>query len=273
MFKKSLTVLMLCLLFSHPAQALPGQAEEDLQSWATKHKFLSTWFQEILDMGGKHYLGYRELEDQWFIDIHFQPNHDTQTIQHETLFLLKKKPVPQSEHELVNPPAGSGANFDGRKWKDVECRNIWQRDNQTAQTLLKNVYGEEISKDFANSKLTYKGVVYAHPLFGFEGSAHFKLDEDGNGSKIPVNSIQKTERVILVYLGQKYAYTDDKVNYSYNMRHSGEPMKTAEGCGLRILSLSDGKRLSSIYSHNQRVYNELMKAKNKRDTPASIKID
>ncbi len=261
MLKQILLSTAILLGTSLPVYALPGQNKNQLKSWVKNHGFLSTWLQEIRTVGSpSSFLAYRELKDQWFVDIRSYVDDTGNTISRETVFLTKKTMAAQSEHE-ESIGSSDYDSLDKRRWTDVECKNVWQRGNATATQLLTSIYGKAIADDFNSSKLVYQGPIFQHPVY-FD-TAEAKVDLDINGKPMELNSLTPFDEGHIIYLGKKYGYT----NETYGK------IGTMKLCGLEIIPLSAASTRAGIYSHNNAVYKRLMGKKQIRDVPADISVE
>lgn len=260
MLKQIVLSAMFLVGVSLPVQALPGQSKDHIKSWTKNHGFLSTWLQEIRGVGNPTVLlAYRELKDQWFVDVRSYLGDDYKTIASETVFLVKKMPVAQSEHESM--AIGHYDSLDKRRWEDVECKNVWQRGNATATQLLTAIYGKAVADDFNGAKLVFQGPIFQHPIY-FD-TAEAKVDQDIDGKPMEINSLTPLDEGHIIYLGKKFGYTNETFNRPGNMKL----------CGLEILPLKAASSRAGIYSHNQGVYQRLMGKKQIRDVPADISVE
>lgn len=274
--KKILLAGCLLLLQAIPAQALPGKTLAETESWVKHHPFLSTWTlanDPSLNNYDLFRIAFRELQDHWFIDIfmEFKPASRGQTVQQSTvmfdfLHLLQKEYVGKknSEEETYG---------DKRPWKDVACKDIWTRDNQTAFLLLSKIYSPAVAEDFKTSKQAYKGPFYTLATVGWgedgfkwfpEKADETQLDHWGMGKLVQSD--------VSLYIGSLYSYevrNDAPVE-------SDIDLGVENSCiGLKINPRQWGIETAGTLQHNLKMYakwQQMEQAKNQRNKPAEIKV-
>lgn len=277
MLKKFLLACSLCLLQPQTAQALPGKTLAETQTWVKKHPFLSTWLVAGTDPPeGFQFerVAFRELQDHWFVDVHltFDPPGEGKSRQYskslfDYLFLVQKEYV-------GNPDSEDGIVWDPRPWKDVACKDIWYRDNQTAALLLSKIYSPAVAEDFKTAKLAYQGpYMIPHRIgAGHEGPLWWPdkaNDEDLNRWGL----FRRIRSDVSLYIGTLFAYEvrDDIIPGTESEAYS------RPGCiGLKINPRSWGIETTGTLKHNQKMYarwQQMQKAKEQRNAPADIKVE
>ena len=185
-------------------------------------------------------------------------------IDQDRLFLLKKEYNPDKE---THPG--------GRKWDNIACKDIWERNNATAYQLMEKAYSKEIAEDFKNSRLIFDGTYAIVTRIGW---GHLDVDPT------PANfDDAKTWKMIneypaKVFLGKKYAYRRAyQPNYLYNEVADVPHNIPEKSCTfLSIQSIDRGKQDANILSANQKVYERwsaLESNKNNRLKPANISVE
>lgn len=247
--KKLLASLILFLVFAQPALSLPGKTKKEIYDWVKNHQFLSTWLQDLKSPGNYHMVAFRELQDHWFFDIRIYS--EDSKVEYLHLTLLKKEQTQEEPRELD----------DQRKWKNISCKDVWHRENETANELLLRTFNQEISKDFKESKLVFSGPNFYHPIIFDDFEA--VIDRDYNGKPLLVNEMKIRNYDDQIFLGKKY---------SYERTYVGSFGDTS--CySLNIHPIQWGNRVSSVYQHNLKIYNDLQKKKERREKPALIKVE
>ncbi len=135
-----------CFLFlsvwTTSANALPEWTGQQIRNWIKTHSFLSPNFRD--DGAGV----------TWYIDAHREIEGGGRI-------------VVRYEHGIGEDPTRAKTVFKQARLfvvkniKDYEIQsNVWSRDSKLTSTLLKQIYGQEVAQDFANSKLVYKAMDY-----------------------------------------------------------------------------------------------------------------
>lgn len=274
--KHFVAALLVALFAQGSADALPGDPYPQVVNWVQNHKFLSPWL--LGPAPDAHsieymYTAFRQLQDNWFIDIKlsFGGTSDKSQISQQKegyaqLTLLKKS---------YDPTVNTDNAWDSRPWKDVDCKDIWKRDNPTAEQLLTQIYGASIANDFKSAKMAFKNRFYIASTIG---SGHTDILFSSPGAETPqdvnqwgMHQVNKGDVEIL--LGKRYGYivqqgaeedTDDPIALIYTCPSMG------------IVSVKHATQSSNALSHNYKLYQQWQKqqeAKTKRLEPASIKID
>lgn len=263
---KQLLLSAILLLGALPAQALPGQQYPQLESWVKKHKFLSPWLiGETAERGGiPHYLtAFRQLKDNWFLDINIEVNGDSDFIQHrkstkEDLYLLKKI---------------YDASMDdyGRKWRNIDCKDVWARDNATAHQLLSNAYSPAVANDFKAAKLIYDGVVPIVASIGFGPNyENPDMSDLASAKEWGINTDYKTS----IFKGNLYSYRKMDHHNFFNPDGLQEDKRSCPY--LEIEPVQVGLKKANVFNHNMQIYKQWQaydSAKNKRLEPANISIE
>lgn len=272
--KKFVVALLVALFAQSSADALPGDPYPQVVSWVQNHKFLSPW---LLGPPPKEqqmeysYTAFRQLQDNWFIDIDLsfgEVREGSQISQQKEgyarLALLKKS---------YDPTANIDYAWDSRPWKDVDCKDIWKRDNQTAEQLLTQIYGGAVANDFKNAKMSFKAPFYVAATIGW-GHADLLFGNKEPDTSQDVNEwgmAQINKGDVEILLGKKYGYIiqqgaekEDELALKYACPSMG------------IVSVKHATQSSHSLSHNYKLYQQWQKkqeAKSKRLEPAPIKID
>ncbi len=264
--KKFVVALLVALFAQSSADALPGDPYPQVVSWVKNHKFLSP----LLLGPPSQQLGhtaFRQLQDSWFIDVDLNfYGFDTSTGQKlesaAQLILLKK---------TYDPAANKNNAWDSRPWKDVDCKDIWKRDNPTAERLLTQIYGNFILSDFRNAKMALK-----KPFYVAATPEGLNLDilsdtEPAKPQEIEQWGMKKISKGdIEIFLGKKYGYIIQQgLNKDeYLFRHKCP--------SISIVSLAHATQSANSLSHNDRLYQQWQRqqgSKSQRLEPAPIKID
>ena len=114
-----------------------------LKEWVTKHKFLSPWLEGFQPPTptGMYLSAFRQLEDNWFLDIdmHLEgknivdSNGFTNPSNELSDYIVRYQDVHLYKKKYMGKDSTDG-NL--RPWKNIGCKDIWQRDDKTALKLL-----------------------------------------------------------------------------------------------------------------------------------------
>lgn len=277
---KKIFLAITSLLLVFPANALPGQKTEQVTSWIKQHKFLSPWYEGNLTHypEGIFITGFRRLQDNWFIDVGIklentkeflktEGRNEKKLIQdaivtEETLYLLQKKYAAVDKEEYPNV----------RPWKNVDCKDVWNKDNETAKLLLQNIYSKAVSDDFANAKMIYKGKHATTKHWGYGVYTDYpSVQTMEEAEEYGMTEFNDTE----IHLGKLYSYRRlTHENYFYDRESNPNDKR---GCVyLAIESPEKGVWRASTLSNNQKLFSQwkaLEAKKNERIKPADISID
>lgn len=273
MIKKMIIACGLLLLQAVPAMALPGKTLAETESWVKKHSFLSTWMtgsSEIYEGFPFERIAFRELQDRWFIDLRITfdspgfnsgKSLESSKALHEMLYLVQKQYVGETKSE-------DDKRFDPRPWKDVACKNIWQRENQTAQLLLSKIYSPALANDFKTAKLAYQGPFYipAGIGWGHEGPLWYP-DKASSEDLSRWGMVSRVKSDVSIYIGSLYTFevrSDD----------GASPDDTC--IGLKINPRNWGVETAATLNHNFKMFQkwqQMQKAKEQRNAPANIKVE
>jgi len=264
---------LLFLFYSASAEALPGETYGNVSKWVKNHKFLTPWLtgfstdQEDVHYDNYEFLAFRQLQDNWFLDITLNFGGRDSKFNAEkkevlSTLELKKKVYDKSAIDL----------WDKRPWRNLHCKDIWSRQDETANQLLNEVYGKQVADDFQKSKLIYEGAFWVALDFGWGHNS--VLDSNlfpANASLVSERGMAPVdEGVIQILLGEKYGYIwSEKFLYLPDNEDAKCP-------SLTIVSKQMAQKNANILTHNLKLYEvwEQKKSHNQqRSAPANIKID
>lgn len=268
MCAKALVAFSLVMM-SLPAQALPSQTLAETKAWTAKHAFLSHWLVGNSKLDGFPFerIVFQELPNHWFIDdkITFAPpakgaSLDTAKALFDTLYFVQKQYVGSAK------PDGE-IHFDPRPWKDITCQNIWTPDNQTAASLLSQIYSPSLAHDFIMAKPAYQGGFYLPSIIG-AGELGF-LWNPPKAKPEDVKQKGMFRRVtsdVTIYLGEQYAYEVRSNDYP---GIQDQPLTQSPGCiGLKINPRAWGVATADTLKYNQDLYTDWQKTKPPKPQPS-----
>lgn len=268
--KLKLALLLACLL-QLSAIALPGDSYSQIDSWVKSHSFLSPWLTGNKGDTGyfQHYLtAFRQLQDNWFLEVSFtlkgeKPSIKTRKSAYESLMLLKKE---------------FDANLDTEsKWRYIDCKDVWFRDNENAYKLINGAYSKDIAEDFKNAKLIYDGPV---ALIRTMGWGHGLEDPDFQDLEEAKQLGMDGSHANSLFIGKKFGYRKEEIKEYLRDRNWDDPKNDSldpKSCySLSIYPIEKVNSLVNTLNHNMKIYqawSNYESQKQKRLEPADISVE
>lgn len=260
------------------AYANVGFDYPQLKQWVTNHKFLSPWLEGFQSPSptGMYLSAFRQLEDNWFLDIdmHLEGKSivDANGLMHSSNeisdYIVRYQDVHLYKKEYTGKDSTDG-NL--RPWKNIGCKDIWQRDNQTALKLLSLSFSENLKNDFRDSKMIYSGPNAVVTSIGYgpyyEDPGKMSFEE---AREWGMDGSTQTQ----IFVGKNYSYQRLIIKQTSGDDNSVEPHSSCPF--LKIEPVQTGLRKANVLGHQKKLYKKWLnwqKQKSDRTSPANISIE